>query len=380
MRKSLVALAAACSAVLVLGGCSAESNESSESPAASPTGGGSEAATTQTTTTCAPGDRIAVSLPAQTSENWTLAKDLFEQGIKDAGYTPDVQFSDASSAAASQQQKIDNMLTQQAKVLVIGAEDGKQLTNQVSTAESQGVPVVAYDRPIDAEGTDYYVAFDNFKVGQLQGQALLDGMAKLKGDSPWNIELFAGAATDANAPVFFNGAMDVLQPKIDDGTLVVKSGQTTFDKVSTEGWKKEKAQERMENLITNYYSDGTELDGVLSPNDQLAEGILNAASAAKLTPVVTGQDSEVVAVTRVAAGEQYSTIYKDTRELVAQTVKMIETICTGEIFPTTTTFTTDSGVVIPTYYLEPLIVTAENGAEVYANNEELLAAFNKGLS
>ena len=377
MRKSFVALAAAASSLLIMSGCSTESNSgSTESPAAT----GSAAAVAQTTTTCAPGDRIAVSLPAQTSENWTLAKNLFEQGIKDAGYTPDVQFSDAASAAASQQQKIDNMLTQQAKVLVIGAEDGKQLTNQVSTADSQGVPVLAYDRPIDAKGTDYYVAFDNFKVGQLQGQALLDGMAALQGDSPWNIELFAGAATDANAPVFFNGAMDVLQPKIDDGTLKVTSGQTTFQQVSTEGWKKEKAQERMENLITSNYSDGTDLSGVLSPNDQLAEGILNAATAAKLTPVVTGQDSEVVAVTRVAAGEQYSTIYKDTRKLVEQTVSMVKTICTGEVYPTTTTFKTDSGVVIPTYYLEPLIVTKENAAEVYKDNPELLKEFQDNLS
>ncbi len=374
MKKSLVAIAAACSSLLILSGCSTESETAAPAASASE----SAMAGGQTTTTCAPGDRIGVSLPAQTSENWTLAKALFEEGVAAAGFTPDVQFSDAASAAASQQTKIDNMLTQQAKVIVIGAEDGKQLTGQVEAAEAAGVPVLAYDRPIDAQGTDYYVAFDNFKVGQLQGTALLEGLAKLKGDSPWNIELFAGAATDANAPVFFNGAMDILQPKIDDGTLVVTSGQTTFDKVSTEGWKKEKAQERMENLITNYYSDGTDLSGVLSPNDQLAEGILNAATAAKLTPVVTGQDSEVVAVTRVAAGEQYSTIYKDTRKLVAETVAMVEQICTGAVFPTDAVFTTDSGVEIPSNYLEPIIVTSENGLEVYADNEELLAAFQAG--
>jgi putative multiple sugar transport system substrate-binding protein len=379
MRKSLVAIAAACSSLLILSGCSTESETATES--AAPAASESAAAEGgQTTTTCAPGDRIGVSLPAQTSENWTLAKQLFDEGLTAAGFTPDVQFSDAASAAASQQTKIDNMLTQQAKVIVIGAEDGKQLTGQVEAAEAASVPVVAYDRPIDAPGTDYYIAFDNFKVGQLQGTALLEGLAKLKGDGPYNIELFAGAATDANAPVFFNGAMDVLQPKIDDGTLIVTSEQVTFDQVSTEGWKKEKAQERMENLITSNYNDGTDLSGVLSPNDQLAEGILNAATAAKLTPVVTGQDSEEVAVTRVAAGEQYSTIYKDTRKLVAETVAMIEKVCTGVVFPTTATFTwPDSGLEIPTYYLEPLIVTSENGEEVYADNETLLAAFKAGM-
>ena len=226
------------------------------------------------------------------------------------------------------------MLTQGAKVLVIGAEDGKQLGTQVATAESQGVPVVAYDRPIDAVGTDYYIAFDNFKVGQLQGEALLEGMAELKGAGPYNIEIFAGAPTDANAPVFYDGAMDVLQPKIDDGTLIVTSGQTSFNDVATEGWLKENAQERMDNLITNFYNSGTDLSGVLSPNDQLAEGILNAAGQAQLTPVVTGQDSEVVAVQRIAAGTQYSTIYKDTRKLVDETVTMVEEICSGEVATT----------------------------------------------
>ena len=242
MRKSLVVIAAACSSLLILSGCSTESETATETaaPAAS---GSAAAAGTQTTTECAPGDRIGVALPAQTSENWTLAKQLFEDQITAAGFTPDVQFADSgSSAVASQQANADNMLTQQAKVLVIGAENGQQLGSQAEAAEAAGVPLIAYDRPIDAPATDYYVAFDNFKVGQLQGTALLEGMEKNQGASPWNIELFAGAATDANAPVFFNGAMDILQPKIDDGTLVVKSGQTSFDQVSTEGWKKANAQ------------------------------------------------------------------------------------------------------------------------------------------
>ncbi len=114
------------------------------------------------------------------------------------------------------------------------------------------------------------------------------------------------------------------------------------------------------------------------PNDQLAEGILNATSAAKLTPTVTGQDSEVVAVTRVAKGDQYSTIYKDTRKLVAETVKLVTAVCGGEVYPTAAEFTTDGGVVIPSDYLEPLIVTADNGAEVYKDNAELLKAFQAG--
>ena len=369
MRKSRTLAVVGISAVLVLSACTTE-----EEPSDSSSDGG--ATENITTTTCAAGDRIGVALPQQTSENWTLAKNLFDESLTAAGFVPDVQFADAGTAVASQQSKADNMLTNGAKVLVIGAEDGKQLGTQVSSAEAQGVPVIAYDRPIDSVGTDYYIAYDNFKVGQLQGQALLDGMADLKGESPYNIEIFAGAPTDANAPVFYDGAMDVLQPKIDDGTLVVTSGQTDFNEVATEGWLKSKAQERMDNLITNFYNSGTDLSGVLSPNDSLAEGILNAATAASLTPVVTGQDSEVVAVQRIAAGTQYSTIYKDTRALVEKTVASIEEICTGAVLETDDSFTwPDSGLVLPGIFLEPLIVTKENAAEVYANDPTLLAAF-----
>ena len=159
---------------------------------------------------------------AQTSENWTLAKQLFEDQITAAGFTPDVQFADCgSSAVASQQTKSTTCSPSRPR--------SRHRRRGRAAAERPGrrsrgrerSRSLAYDRPIDARATDYYVAFDNFKVGQLQGTALLEGLAKHKGDAPWNIELFAGAATDANAPVFFNGAMDVLQPKIDDGTLVV---------------------------------------------------------------------------------------------------------------------------------------------------------------
>ncbi len=371
MRKSLVAIAAACSSLLIMSGCSDGVQRRCR---------GAERLCVGSRRRPPPAQQATASasrFPSRPPRTGPWPSDLFEIGpqgrrlhtrraVRRFGLL-------GRRIPAGERGQHAHPAGQGARHR---CRERQQLTGQVETAESQGVPVIAYDRPIDAKGTDYYVAFDNFKVGQLQGQALLDGMGDLKGESPWNIELFAGAATDANAPVFFAGAMDVLQPKIDDGTLKVTSGQTSFDQVSTEGWKKAKAQERMENLITNYYSDGTELDGVLSPNDQLAEGILNAASAAKLTPVVTGQDSEVVAVARIAKGTQYSTIYKDTRKLVAQTVDMVKQICTGAVFPTTTTFETDSGVVIPTFYLEPLIVTKDNAAEVYADNEQLLNEFN----
>ena len=176
--------------------------------------------------------------------------------------------------------------------------------------------------------------------------------------------------------------MSVLQPLIDSGVLVVKSGQTTIEQVATLRWDGAVAQKRMEDILVGNYADGSVVTGVLSPYDGLSRGIIAALTDAGYTkknlPIITGQDAEVLSVKSMIAGEQYSTIYKDTRKLVAETVALVTAVCGGEVFPTTAEFTTDGGVVIASDYLEPIIVTSENGTEVYADNEELLAAFQAG--
>jgi len=318
---------------------------------------------------------IGVALPDKTSENWVLAGQLFTDGLKKAGFKADVQYAPASNTVAEQQNQIQAMVTGGAKVIIIGAKDGKQLSTQVEAARDAGVTVIAYDRLIEnTEAVDYYVAFDNFKVGQLQGQALLDGLAERAGhEAPYNIELFSGSPDDANAPVFFNGAMDVLQPKIDDGTLKVVSGQTEIAQTATEGWKPENAQRRMDSLLTSSYGSET-LDGVLSPNDTLARAIITSVQGAgKPVPVVTGQDSEVESVKSIMEGVQYSTINKDTTLLVEQSIKMVGQLQKGEEVDVNDTEQYDNGKkVVPAYLLDPIIVTKENAAEAYANVPSLL--------
>ena len=318
---------------------------------------------------------IGVALPDKTSENWVLAGQLFTDGLKEAGFKPDVQYAPASNTVAEQQNQIQAMVTGGAKVIIIGAKDGKQLSTQVEAARDAGVTVIAYDRLIEnTEAVDYYVAFDNFKVGQLQGQALLDGLAERAGhEAPYNIELFSGSPDDANAPVFFNGAMDVLQPKIDDGTLNVVSGQTEIAQTATEGWKPENAQRRMDSLLTSSYGSET-LDGVLSPNDTLARAIITSVQGAgKPVPVVTGQDSEVESVKSIMEGIQYSTINKDTTLLVEQAIKMVGQLQKGDEVDVNDTEQYDNGKkVVPSYLLDPIIVTKENAAEAYANVPSLL--------
>jgi putative multiple sugar transport system substrate-binding protein len=359
MRNLTKTMAVAAVAALALAGCGRSDD----------TGGGSGGSANGEK--FAKDSLIGVSLPQKTSENWVLAENLFKTDLASAGFKPDVQF--ANGGVGEQQNQIQSMVTKGAKVIVVGAIDGSQLGTQLKAAKDSGAVVIAYDRLLlNTDAVDYYVAYDNFQVGVLQGNALLEGMAKKKASGPYNIELFAGSPDDANAQVFFNGAMSVLKPKIDDGTLKVTSGQTSFNQVVTQGWKAENAQKRMDTLMSANYTSAA-LDGVLSPNDTLARAIMTSVKAAgKPIPVVTGQDSEVESVKSIMAGEQYSTINKDTRNLVKATIEMVQAIQKGQEPTITDTKQYDNGVkVVPANLLKPLIVTKENAKEAYANDPTL---------
>ncbi|HSO92321.1 MAG TPA: sugar-binding protein [Arthrobacter sp.] len=314
---------------------------------------------------------IGVALPQKTSENWVLAETLFNDGLKEAGFQPDVQF--ANGGVSEQQNQISAMITKGAKVIIVGAIDGAQLGTQLQQAKDSGATIIAYDRLLlNTANVDYYVAYDNFKVGELQGQALLEGMKAEKPEGPYNIELFAGSPDDANARVFFDGAMSVLQPKIDDGTLQVLSGQTTFEQAVTQGWKAENAQRRMDTLLAGTYGSAT-LNGVLSPNDTLARAVITSVKAAgKPIPVITGQDSEVESVKSIMAGEQYSTINKDTGKLVEHAITMVKDLQAGKTPEVNDDKSYDNTVkVVPAYLLEPVIVTSENVKTAYVNDPVL---------
>ncbi|MGC4810986.1 substrate-binding domain-containing protein [Micromonospora sp. DT228] len=362
MRKffgtSVVAISAA--AMLALAGCGSGRDGDSDAKGGDAKG-------------FAANSLIGVALPAKTSENWVLAGDLFTNGLKEAGFQGDVQYAGASTTVADQQAQITAMVTKGAKVIVIGATDAAQLSTQVAAAHQAGVKVIAYDRLIkNTPDLDYYVAFDNFKVGQLQGQALLDGMKAKKPNGPYNIELFSGSPDDNNAGVFFDGAMSVLKPEIDKGTVVVASGQKEVKQTAIQGWKAEGAQARMDQLLTSTYGS-KELDGVLSPNDTLARAILTSVKGAgKPTPIVTGQDSEVESVKSIVKGEQYMTINKDTRNLVKETINMVKALQAGDAPQVNDTKSYNNGSkVVDTYLLPPVAVTKANAAEAYATDPKL---------
>lgn len=363
MKKITTIIAAlGAASALALAGCSSSSDRD---------GGGSGDGGASAAAGFAADAKIGVSLPQKTSENWVQAEGLFNTDLKDAGFQPIVQF--ANGGVSEQQNQISAMITQGVKVLVIGAIDGSQLGTQLKQAKDAGITVIAYDRLLtNTADVDYYVAFDPTKVGEAQGKSLLEGLKARKGDGPYNIELIAGSADDANSKPFFNGAMSVLQPKIDDGTLKILSGQKSFEQVATQGWKAENAQKRMDSVLSGYYGSA-DLDGILSPNDTLARAALTSAKqAGKGVPVITGQDSEEESVKSIMAGVQYSTIYKDTRTLVSESVNMVKALQQGKEPEVNDTTSFNNGVkTVPTFAIEPIAVTKANATEVYANDPTL---------
>jgi putative multiple sugar transport system substrate-binding protein len=266
------------------------------------------------------------------------------------------------------------MIQNGAKAIVVGPVDGKQLGPVLENAKAEGILILGYDRLIEnTAAIDGVVQFGAVRTGELQGNALLDGLAAEKGDGPYNIELFGGGPADPNAPLFFEGAMKVLQPKIDDGTLVVQSGQTEFTQAATPDWDNAKAQARMDSLLSGFYSD-KKIDGVLSPNDGIARAILTSAEqAGQDQPVVSGLDAENESVKWIWEGRQYSTVAKPTDLLVSRTVELIQAAQKGEALPAGDDKTNNGVIDVPIFQLDPVVVTKANIKEVFANDPERLA-------
>ncbi|MBB5222721.1 putative multiple sugar transport system substrate-binding protein [Amaricoccus macauensis] len=309
---------------------------------------------------------IGIAMPTQSSARWISDGHSMVEQFKAAGYGADLQY--AEDDIPNQLAQIENMITKGVKALVIAAIDGTTLSNALENAHASGIPVIAYDRLIrDSANVDYYATFDNFQVGVLQAESLVKGLKERFPDvKPWNVELFGGSPDDNNAFFFYNGAMSVLQPLIDDGSIAIPSGQTGMDVVGTLRWDGAVAQARMDNLLSANYTDA-HVNGVLSPYDGLSIGILSSlkgvgyGSADLPMPIVTGQDAEVPSVKSILAGEQYSTIFKDTRELAGVTVKMVDALLTGGTPEVTDTQTYDNGVkVVPSYLLKPVEVDKSN--------------------
>ncbi|HWQ97114.1 MAG TPA: multiple monosaccharide ABC transporter substrate-binding protein [Clostridia bacterium] len=340
-------------------------------PAAEPAApAATEAATTEAAAATTAGGYIGISMPTQSSERWIKDGNTMKEILEAKGYTVDLQY--AEDDIPTQKAQIENMITKGAQVLVIAAIDGSTLSATLDQAGKDGVKIISYDRLlVDTEAVSYYATFDNRGVGRLQAQSLVDGLKALKGEGPYNIELFAGSPDDTNSFYFYSGAMDVLQPLIDAGTVVVVSGQTAQADIGTLRWDGAVAQARMDALLAANYTSGQQLDGVLSPYDGLSRGIISSLKSfgyqpgTDTWPVVTGQDAEAASIKLIIAGEQYSTILKDTRDLAKVAADMVDAVLAGTEPEINDTTTYDNNVkIVPSYLLIPYTVTVANYQEL----------------
>lgn len=315
------------------------------------------------------GRLVGIAMPTQSLDRWNRDGAHLDELLKADGFTTSVQFADNKPDVQATQ--LQAMIDQGAEILVVAAVDGTKLAPVLAQAKAKDVTVVAYDRLINSTpDVDYYATFDNYKVGQLQGQFIEQQLGLKDGKGPFTLEPFAGSPDDNNAKFFFAGAWDVLRPYVESGRLVVPSGKAPASNeewtgVGILGWGSDTAQAEMANRLAAAYPGGARLDVVLSPNDSVALGVERALEAAgyapgKNWPIITGQDADLPNVMNMLAGRQSMTVWKDTRMLGDQVANMIGQIAAGQTVDVNDTTNYDNGVkLVPTYLLPPQVVTPD---------------------
>ena len=311
--------------------------------------------------------KVGVSMPTQSLQRWNQDGSNMKNLLEQSGHTVDLQYA-GDNDIPTQVNQIENMIASDVDIIVIASIDGSALTEVLKGAKEKNIPVIAYDRLImNSDAVSYYATFDNTNVGRLQGQFIVDKLDLDNAKEPLNIELFTGPTDDNNVNFFWSGTMEVLQPYLDSGKLVVKSGQTTKEQAATVNWNLEEAQKRMENLISSnaYGPDDTPLAAVLCTNDALAVGSVNALLAAGYDvsnmPVITGMDCDKPAVKNIVRGYQSMSVFKDTRTLATQVVNMVDSIANGEKVEVNDTTTYNNGTgVIPSYLCDVVAATKDN--------------------
>ena len=374
MKKRLIATML--TAVMVAGmmvGCGSKSEPATQAAATEAAKAETEAAKAETeaaTEAAKPETEekhlVGVAMPTKDLQRWIQDGANMKEQLEKAGYEVDLQY--ASNDVQTQVSQVENMISNGCELLVIASIDGSSLGEPLGQAKEAGIPVISYDRLLmNSDAVSYYATFDNYKVGQKQGEYIVEALGLETNDGPFNIELFSGDPADNNCNFFFGGAMDVLQPYIDSGKLVVKSGQTAFEQVATANWDSEKSQNRMDTIIAGNYSDGTTLHAVMCSNDSTALGVENALASSYTGeyPIITGQDCDIANTKNMIAGKQAMSVFKDTRTLASQVVKMADAVMKGGEAEVNDTKSYDNGTgIIPTYLCEPVVVTVDNYKEM----------------
>lgn len=308
---------------------------------------------------------IGVLMPNQTSQRWIQDGNNIKEKLLAKGYSVDLEY--AEDNVPTQIDQIDGMIENGAKCLVVVAIDSTKLLRVLDKAKARKIPIIAYDRLLmDTDAVNYYATFDNKGVGVLMGRYVEEKLNLKNGAGPYNIEFFAGSPDDNNAHILNRGVFEVLQPYIDKGQLKVPSGQTDFDLICTPRWSKVIAEQRLTEILENYYDENTKLHAVIVPSDIMTYAIENALESAgykvgKDWPIITGQDAELQAVRNIIAGKQSMTVFKDTRILADKCVEMVEAVLKGHEPEINDDTSYDNHFyVVPSYLCTPKAITKEN--------------------
>lgn len=313
------------------------------------------------------GKTVGVAMPTQSSERWIRDGKNMKEKLEALGYEVDLQYAEDDIAAQTQQ--LETMIAQEVDCLVISAIDSEALVNVLDQAKEAEIPVIAYDRLLmSTDAVSYYASFDNEGVGRKIGE-YIEAAADLKNAAePQTIEFFMGSPDDNNAVLLHKGVMSVLEKYLDDGTLVCKSGRTSFEDTCILRWSQETAQQNCENYLTGFYAE-EDLDIACAAFDGFSYGIKAALEGAGYTetnwPIVTGQDAEVMAVKNIISGTQTQTIFKDTGLLAEKCVTMVQAVLEGTEPEINDETTYDNGVkVVPSYLCEPVSLDKDNYKEL----------------
>ena len=331
------------------------------------------------TDTASVGGKIGISMPTQSLERWNRDGAYLDEQFKAAGFETILTFSDNDSGR--QVNDIQNMLADGVDLLIVAAIDGEALNTAMNEAADAGVQVIAYDRLIMNDAVSYYVSFDNYTVGKLQGEFIVNQLDLANaGDTVYNLEITAGDPADNNAGYFYNGAVDVLKPYIDAGTLNIVSGQIDFDTVATAQWSTDTALERAQNVLSSYYADGTQLDVWLCSNDSTALGVAQAVTsdyAGSNSVLITGQDGDEANLKNIVDGVQTMTVYKNVSNESIVTLGLAKAMLAGDtidaaLIPSfgiecaydTESYETSAGNKCPSFLLVPNVITKDNLQEL----------------
>jgi len=376
MKKTLALILAACMS-LSLAACGGGGNSSTPAASSQPAGSNPPASSQP----AGSGDTktVGIAMPTKSLERWNRDGAYLDEQFKAAGYNTIVTYSDNKNE--QQVNDIQNMLSQGVDLLIVAAIDGNGLNTVMNDAGAAGIPVIAYDRLIMNDNSSYYVSFDNYTVGKLQGEYVRDALQLDSAAGPFNMEFTAGDPADNNAGYFFNGAMDVIKPYIDSGKVIVKSGQTAFDQVATDQWQTDVALDRAQTVLASYYSDGSQLDAWLCSNDSTSLGVTQAIQAdyaGSNAVVITGQDGDEANLRNIKDGAQSMTVYKAVANEAVVTLDLAKAILDGSTIDSslisaagwsfdcaydTDSYETTPGHKCPSFLLVPDVVTADNMEE-----------------